>query len=154
MKYFLRSFGSAALVLTYFGTGYAAAEDSVQQQVSTCAKINVDAARLLCFDKLSKEILRQGVEDRVLYTWSGKGNQTTRPFRLDGAWELQWDSDTDGNFQVFLYSDDGEMENIIANQLGVGSGSAYNPKPGRYYLSVNATGSGTWRMQIVSVASQ
>ena len=81
--------------------------------------------------------------------YSGNGLQTTRPFTVDGPWEVQWSSDE--FIQIFLSNADQEeaFPNIIANQIASGSGSAYQPRGGSYYLKVNAAGN--WRIKVVAI---
>ena len=85
----------------------------------------------------------------VVAEYSGNGLQTTRPFTVDGPWEVQWSSDE--FIQIFLSNADQEeaFPNIIANQIASGSGSAYQPRGGSYYLKVNAAGN--WRIKVVAI---
>jgi hypothetical protein len=78
----------------------------------------------------------------------GSGGLNTRPFRTTGPWEIQWDSKGD-IFQLFLYTGNGDMDGVPANQQGAGKGTSYQPKGGTYYLQVNAIGS--WTIRIVPV---
>ena len=55
-------------------------------------------------------------------------------------------------FQLYLYSGDGEMLGVPANQQGAGEGSSYQAAAGEYYLQVNAIGG--WKISIVQVARQ
>ena len=81
-------------------------------------------------------------------TFSGSGIQITRPFSANGTWEIQWQSIGD-IFQLYLYTSNGELVGVPANQQGSGKGTSYQPKPGSYYLQVNAIGS--WNIHIVKV---
>lgn len=78
--------------------------------------------------------------------FEGDGTQTSRPFSVSGSWELQW-SGTGDLFQAYLYSANGDLVNIAANQLGSGAGSSFQPLGGTYYLQVNAVG--PWTLQVV-----
>lgn len=75
----------------------------------------------------------------IIAEYSGSNIQNTKPFKVDTPWEIQWNARGDF-FSVYLYSSDGEMVTVLANQSGSGSGSSYYPKKGRYYFSVNAIG--------------
>jgi hypothetical protein len=86
--------------------------------------------------------------EKIIYSWSGRGVVTTRPFKVSGRWELQWDADGEF-FQVYLKSAEGEMLGVLANQAGKGPGSAFYPKGGEYYLQINAIGD--WRIRVVNV---
>ena len=81
-------------------------------------------------------------------SFTGSGGKNTRPFTTNGPWEIQWDAH--GNiFQLFLYTTDGNMIGVPANQQGPGEGTSYQPKAGKYYLQVNAMGN--WTIRIVPV---
>lgn len=80
-------------------------------------------------------------------SYSGSGAKNTRPVTIDGSWELQWDTNGD-IFQVYLYTKDGSMVEVLANQQGSGTRSSYYPQGGSYYFKVNAMGE--WSMKIVS----
>lgn len=75
--------------------------------------------------------------------------KNTRPFKVNGPWEIQWDASGD-IFQIYLYTSDGTLKDVAANQMGSGEGSYYNPQKGEYYLQVIAMGS--WKVRIVNVS--
>lgn len=81
-------------------------------------------------------------------TFSGSGGKNTRPFTTTGPWEIQWDAKGD-IFQLFLYTANGDMAGVPANQQGSGKGTSFQPRAGKYYLQVNAIG--TWSIKIVPV---
>jgi len=81
-------------------------------------------------------------------TFSGSGGKNTRPFTTTGPWEIQWDAKGD-IFQLFLYTANGDMVGVPANQQGSGKGTSFQPKAGKYYLQVNAIG--TWNIKIMPV---
>ena len=87
----------------------------------------------------------------IVVSFSGSGGKNTRPFNVSDEWEIQWDA-TGDIFQIFLYSSDGELVGVAANQSSSGKGSSYQPKAGRYYLQVNALGG--WTVDIVSLAGK
>ena len=89
----------------------------------------------------------QGVGEVVVAEFSGKGMNTTRPFTVDGSWEVQWSSDD--FIQIFLEKAEGGLGDLVANQAETGSGSSYQPRGGRYYLKVNALGN--WRITVVAM---
>lgn len=78
----------------------------------------------------------------------GDGAQNTRPFSLGGAWEIQWVA-TGDLFQVYVFSADGDLVNVAANQMGAGDGYSFQPRAGEYYLQVNAMGS--WTIRVVPI---
>ncbi|MEX2530048.1 MAG: hypothetical protein WD960_04680 [Gemmatimonadota bacterium] len=90
-------------------------------------------------------------DGRVIQSFSGSGGTNTRPFSVGPGWEIQWDAQG-SIFQLYLYSGDGEMLGVPANQQAAGEGTSYQPTGGEYYLQVNAIG--TWKIDIVQVAEQ
>jgi len=90
------------------------------------------------------------LSDTVVTSFQGSGGKNTRPFTVQKGWEIQWDSNGD-IFQLYLYTADGNLEGVPANQQGAGKGSSYQAKGGKYYLQVNALGA--WKINIVQVGS-
>lgn len=79
---------------------------------------------------------------------SGLGARATRPFTVDGPWEVTWDARGD-YFGLFLHDANGDLVGVSANQSGAGRGSSYQPQGGTYYFDVNALGSWTMRIERV-----
>lgn len=90
----------------------------------------------------------------VIQKWNGSGMMTTRPFHVDGPWEIQWAFSTKPTlFQILVYpvgSDN--MPEVAANQLDDTPNSAYQPSGGNYYLKVNSFG-GNWIACAVSISA-
>ena len=85
--------------------------------------------------------------------WTGSGTMTTRPFHMDGPWEIQWSFTAKPMmFQIMVYTkgESDQMPSIAANQLDGTPGSAYQPRGGDYYLTFNTFG-GNWTACVVSV---
>jgi hypothetical protein len=85
--------------------------------------------------------------EHVLAEWTGSAMMTTRPFHVEGPWELQW-TNTSGYFSVHLVKIGGESE-LVARQSDAGNSSSYVPNGGDYYLKVSATSS--WEIRAVSL---
>jgi len=90
-------------------------------------------------------------QDSVVKEFSGSGGKNTRPFTVKDGWEIQWDAKGD-IFQLFLYTANGDMVGVPANQQGSGKGSSYQAKGGQYYLQVNAIGN--WAIKVVQIGGQ
>ncbi len=88
----------------------------------------------------------------VIASFSGTGTRSTRPFTVNGPWEIQWNAYPAAfgvvAFSMELYDADGNFVDGIANQAEVGPGSSYQPKAGTYYLKISAMG--RWAVRIVS----
>lgn len=128
---------------------------SKEEIVNELKKITVVAnkdVRLEMYDILAGKLgLKVKVLDEsIIKNYSGNGTQTTRPFTVDSAWEMQWYLKDEG-FVLFMV---GVMDEK-GNQVGAGSqsipgkGSSYIPKGGTYYLSINAVAD--WEIKIVEV---
>ena len=90
-------------------------------------------------------------QDTVVKEFSGSGGKNTRPFTVKNGWEIQWDAKGD-IFQLYLYTANGDMAGVPANQQGSGKGSSYQAKGGQYYLQVNAIGN--WAIKVVQSGGQ
>lgn len=128
----------------------AAAADDLAGRVAACAAIGQATQRLDCYDSLAagKTAPPPAPVGGVLQEFAGSGAGTTRPFVVDGAWEVQW-SLSGQILQIMVHDKGGRLVDIVANQQGDGSGSAYQPRGGSYYLAINALGS--WRIRVVAV---
>lgn len=78
--------------------------------------------------------------------FSGSGTQNTRPFSVDGPWEIRWTA-SGSLIQIMVYDDSGDLVTLAANQSRPGRGGSYQPRGGRYYLGVNAIGD--WEIVIL-----
>ncbi len=89
-------------------------------------------------------------DERTVAKWSGFGGMRTRPFHVDGPWELQWNS-AKGYFAVTLHrlSGDGPKDDLLANGMEGGSSSSYQPNDGDFYLEIEALQ--PWSARVVSV---
>jgi hypothetical protein len=77
--------------------------------------------------------------------FSGNGGKNTRPFIVNGPWEISWNA-TGSIFQLYLYDMNGDLIGLPANQLNAGKGSSYQVEKGKFYLQVNAMGN--WSISI------
>lgn len=89
-------------------------------------------------------------KDPVLSTWSGTSNMQTRPFHVDGPWELQW-ANGEGYFSINLHGGSDQNGKLIANGSDAGTSSYYSPSSGDFYLEIK--GRSGWQIRAVSVAS-
>lgn len=90
--------------------------------------------------------------DQVIAEFTGSGTLNTRPFVVDGPWELQYEASA--GLIVFIRPDstDGRrLAGTVTSPAG-GTGASYQPAPGRYYLEV--TGFGDWKITIVALTPE
>jgi hypothetical protein len=94
------------------------------------------------------------VTPQVLLDLSGNGTKTTQKFTAGKDWDLNWSYNCsnfgqDGNFQVFIYDDSGQLSfrNSPVNQLGAsGADVEHYHNGGTFYLTVNSVCS--WKIQV------
>ncbi|MDR9367238.1 MAG: hypothetical protein RI575_18025 [Balneolaceae bacterium] len=131
------------------GSSYQAKSGSYYLQVNALGKWEIEIVQLSSnSDNPSSGGVSSESSDKYIAKFSGNGGKNTRPFSPNGAWEIKWDAKGD-LFQLYLYSEDGDLIGVPANQQGAGTGTSYQPKSGSYYLQVNALGE--WEIEIVPV---
>ncbi len=87
--------------------------------------------------------------ERVVAAFEGNGSQATRPFTVQDGWEIRWDFSGD-LLIINIYTETGSIVKAsAANQDGSGSGSAFQPRGGSYYLDIGAIGS--WTVTVVQL---
>ena len=88
--------------------------------------------------------------DKVLMSWSGLGRMQTRPFHVDGPWELQWTRAV-GHFSAVLHPASGTdgREQLLANGSSADSSTSYQPRGGDYYFEFDS--SQQWTARILAV---
>jgi len=86
--------------------------------------------------------------NRIVTSFTGTGQMSTRPFQVPDGWEMQWAS-AGGYFGIYLHAANGELVDVAANQSEPGTGSSYQPRGGSYYLSINATGQ--WHVNVLDL---
>jgi hypothetical protein len=92
----------------------------------------------------------EGVTDTdVVAEYSGSGIQTTRPFTVDGPWEIRWRA-TGDVFQIYVYQGSSRVPyDVAANDICPCRGRDYQPQGGSFRLDINAIGE--WTVTIVQV---
>jgi hypothetical protein len=129
------------------GNGQAAPADSHSSPPTVgpdepCRTIKDTAARLHCYDRHAAgdpAALPKADGMPALATWRGRGSLRTRPFHVEGPWELQWAS-AKGLFAVTLHrmSGEGPKSTVLANGIDGARGSAFLPSGGDFYVQVEA----------------
>jgi hypothetical protein len=79
---------------------------------------------------------------KVAFDDSGSGIHSTESFDVNGEWELQWSYDCsnfEGNNGNFIVEVDGDVSDVLVNELGSGnSGTEYVHQGGTVYLKINS----------------
>ena len=129
-------------------------EEIITELEKITAVANKDI-RLEMYDNLAEKLGLEIADDPVIKSYSGQVGQekiTTRPFTVDTAWELQWDTKVEGfkRFRITVYDQDGSIFiTFAAKQEEPGKGSCYSPKKGTFYLDITAICD--WEIKIVAV---
>jgi hypothetical protein len=91
-------------------------------------------------------------EPQTLLDISGSGIKSSQTFTTSGDWDISYTYDCSnfgyaGIFQVMVYTKEGILSDLAANQSGMsGAETTYMHKAGTYYLEVNSTCD--WTVQI------
>ena len=117
----------------------------------SCAAIENDQARLACYDDLAQPLA--GLEKdnakgevEVLQSFAGEDDWDSEVFEIEKPWRVTWQ--TKANIlTIELYGPDGELIDVIGNQIGAGGGTSGTLEPGRYYLG--ARGVGSWQIKVL-----
>jgi len=135
-----------------------AADDTTKlaDQIIDCAVLTGDTERLSCFDELAAPLV--GIEEpdvegtgKALHSFTGKDDWDSDVLEVATPWRLVWQNQ--GSLLTLeLHSDQGELLDVVGNQIGKGGGRSESLKPGRYRLAVR--GLGGWRVQLVSDAEK
>jgi hypothetical protein len=136
----------------------AAADDTTKlaDQIIDCAGLSQNDERLRCYDELAEPLV--GIEEptadgvgQALHSFTGKDDWDSEVLEVDKPWRLVWQNQG-SLLTVELRNDQGELLDVIGNQIGKGGGRSESLDPGSYTLAVR--GLGGWRVQVVSEAQR
>lgn len=106
------------------------------------ACLAVQMAALCCTSALAAS-----TDQPTVFSESSTGSKRTRPFTVEGSWELRWT--TSGGILVVLHKRTGELVDAIAQTQKAGPGASFHPTGGTYYLDITAAGD--WTVSVVPV---
>lgn len=125
-------------------------------QIIDCAGLDESTERLRCYDELAAPLV--GIEEptadgagETLHRFTGKDDWDSEVLEVEKPWRLVWQNQG-SLLTVELRSEQGELLDVIGNQIGKGGGRSERLAPGSYTLAVR--GLGGWRVQVVSDAAQ
>lgn len=134
-----------------------AADDTTKlaEEIIDCAGLEENAERLKCYDEVAEPLL--GLDDApadsgaatALQQFTGKDNWDSDILEFDKPWRLIWQNQG-SLLTVELQTAQGELVDVIGNQIGAGGGRSEVLEPGSYRLAVR--GLGGWRLQVISEA--
>lgn len=136
----------------------AAVDDTTKlaDQIIDCAGLSERGERLQCFDEIAAPLV--GIEEpttdgagEALHSFTGKDDWDSQVLEVDKPWRLVWQNQG-SLLTVELRSEQGELLDVIGNQIGKGGGRSESLDPGSYTLAVR--GLGGWRVQVVSEAER
>lgn len=156
--------GAAALILLA-GLGLAGGPAAAQSESATgeggtsklgndlisCASIEEDQARLTCYDDLAQPLAglekdNAKGETEVLQSFAGEDDWDSEVFEMAKPWRVTWQAKA-SILTIELYGAEGELIDVIGNQIGAGGGTSGKLEPGRYYLG--ARGVGSWQIKVL-----
>lgn len=92
---------------------------------------------------------------KIVKSWTGKGIKTTEKFTITKTpWKISWSTTSSpyGLLQIFIYDEDGNPVDLVANVNG-GQGYSYiYTKEGPYYLTINSANI-EWKVIVEEPAS-
>lgn len=118
-------------------------------QLVYCAGLPGEQERLACYDELAQPLL--GLEEgggaaAALHSFTGRDDWDSESFEVMQPWRVTWQNEG-SLLTVELRGEQGEMLDVIGNQIGRGGGRSDVQEPGVYRLAVR--GLGGWRVQVV-----
>lgn len=148
-----RAFTSAALVAVPLAVAAqtSGSEDTTKlaDQLVYCAGLSGEKERLACYDALARPLLgleESGAATAARHSFTGRDDWDSEPFEVMNPWRLTWQNEG-SLLTIELRSEQGEMIDVIGNQIGRGGGRSEVQPPGVYRLAVR--GLGGWRVQVV-----
>ncbi len=153
------SLGIAALILTAAPVfALPAAAQSGENDASklgddliTCASMEDDGERLICYDKLAQPLAgldaaEPGGAAAALESFTGEDDWDSEVFEVSQPWRITWQTQA-SILTIELHGSEGELIDVIGNQIGAGGGASGTLEPGRYSLA--ARGVGSWRIKVL-----
>jgi len=127
------------------------------EEIIDCAGLEAAEARLDCYDRLAAPLL--GLAETAegdgasaaLHRFTGKEDWDSEVLDLTGPWRLVWQNQG-SLLTVELRSSNGELVDVVGNQIGAGGGRSAVLDPGSYRLAVRALGA--WRLQVIDIAAK
>ncbi|MEO3429662.1 hypothetical protein AAFN88_12430 [Pelagibius sp. CAU 1746] len=122
------------------------------EELIDCGGLDDEAKRLACYDGVAAPLVglerasRSSDAPSALHKFTGKDNWDSDILDVGGPWRLVWQSQG-SLLTVELYTPQGELVDVVGNQIGEGGGRSQVLGPGSYRLAVR--GLGGWRLQVV-----
>lgn len=78
---------------------------------------------------------------QVVATFTGNGTKQTQKFTVRNEWRIRWNTQPGPygamNFQIYIYSENGELDGVAANVIGSSQDVSYQHRSGTFYLTIN-----------------
>lgn len=126
------------------------ADSAAFERLFRCVDMAEEALRLQCYDAIVEPLADARVdsdfqEDHTLYAFSGRDDHDTETLTIEQPWRARWVFEG-SIFTIELRLPNGELVNIVGNQIGAGHGNTDVLQPGAYQLAVRAIGK--WQIAV------
>lgn len=120
------------------------------ERLIRCAEQSEEALRLQCYDAVVQPLADARVDagferEHTLFAFSGRDDHDTKTLTFEQPWRARWVFDG-SILTVELRLPNGELVNIVGNQIGAGHGTTDVLEPGAFQLAVRAIGK--WQIAV------
>lgn len=120
------------------------------ERLFRCVDIPDDTLRVQCYDALVRPLADARVDSEfqneiTLYAFSGRDDHDTETLTIEHPWRARWVFEG-SILTIELRQPNGELVNIVGNQIGAGHGNTELLDPGTYQLAIR--GLGKWQIAV------
>jgi len=138
------------------GAALAGAQDAEEFESTTlerlfrCVDVAEESLRVQCYDAVVQPLAEARVDpefeqDHTFYAFSGRDDHDTETLTIEQPWRARWVFEG-SILTIELRLANGELVNIVGNQIGAGHGETDLLEPGAFRLAVRAIGK--WQIAV------
>ena len=125
-------------------------ETATFERLFRCVDVSEDALRVQCYDAVVQPLADTRVppefeQDHTVYAFAGRDDYDTQAFTIEKQWRARWIFEG-SILTIELRLPNGELVDIVGNQIGAGHGNTDLLAPGSYQLAVRAIGK--WQLAV------
>lgn len=148
------TFGAAALAVAGWAPLRAQEAPTIDlssplaREMMSCLPIEDDAARLACFDAVAAPLAQAeaDAEESAVKVLQGEGDWDSEVFTMEDPWHIAWSSEG-SLLTIELHDGNGQLDDVVGNQIGGGEGTSPGLDPGTWRLAIRAVGA--WQVRVV-----